>query len=63
MFINLDKPVSHREEDWFQRYKFGKRIASIVSRNMNSNSLTIGIHGKWGQGKTTHEESKENKQN
>ena len=53
MSINLDKPVSHQTEDWFQRYEFGKRIASIVSRNMNSHSLTVAIYGKWGQGKTT----------
>ncbi len=53
MSINIDKPVSHLNEDWFQRYEFAKRIAAIVGRNMNSNSLTVSIYGKWGQGKTT----------
>lgn len=53
MSINIDRPVYYSTEDWFQRYEFAKRIASIVESNKNSNSLTVAIYGKWGQGKTT----------
>src|SRR5690606_30532516 len=51
--VFFDKAVSEEENDRFQRYEFAKRIASIVSIPSDDKSLTIGLYGKWGEGKTT----------
>lgn len=53
MNIHTDTPVSIQSEDCFQRYEFSKRIASIVAKSKNDESLIVGLYGKWGEGKTT----------
>lgn len=48
-----DLPLEDDSRDWFQRSAFANRIAdTIVSRN-DSDSIVVGIYGKWGEGKTT----------
>jgi hypothetical protein len=51
--IQLDKPVSNKNEDHFQRYGFSKRIATIINAGNYPKSLVIGIYGKWGEGKSS----------
>jgi hypothetical protein len=51
--VQLDIPVSKKDEDSFQRYEFSKRIASIINENTFERSLVIGIYGKWGEGKSS----------
>lgn len=53
MTIHTDRPVSIQSEDCFQRYEFSKRIASIVAKSKNDESVIVGLYGKWGEGKTT----------
>ncbi|UKB78635.1 P-loop NTPase fold protein [Chryseobacterium sp. MEBOG07] len=53
MNIYTDKPATLQSEDYFQRYDFSKRIASIVAKPVIDKSLIIGLYGRWGEGKTT----------
>ena len=48
-----DKPVSTETEDYFQRYNFAGRIASIINNTKNGKSVVIGLYGKWGEGKSS----------
>nr|WP_314898257.1 hypothetical protein [uncultured Flavobacterium sp.] len=45
-----DKPASIQSEDYFQRYEFSTRIASIVAKPSIDKSLIIGLYGRWGEG-------------
>ena len=51
--FRLDKPVDEKIDDYFQRYEFSKRIASLINKARFSKSLVIGIYGKWGEGKSS----------
>ena len=48
-----DSPISHDSQDRFQRAIFAKRIAEIVSTGHHPSSLTVGVYGKWGEGKSS----------
>lgn len=50
---NTDKPVSNKEEDFFQRYEFSKRIADSIKSYKNPDGIVFGISGVWGEGKTS----------
>lgn len=50
---NTDKPVDKKEEDFFQRYEFSKRIANSIKSYDNSDCVVFGISGVWGEGKTS----------
>src|ERR1700736_4153223 len=52
-FIRLDKAVDTKEEDYFERYEFSKRIATLINKAKYPTSLVIGIYGKWGEGKSS----------
>lgn len=51
--FRLDSPIDDKKEDYFQRYEFSKRIASLINKGTFSKSLVIGIYGKWGEGKSS----------
>ncbi|WP_338868475.1 P-loop NTPase fold protein [Spirosoma sp. SC4-14] len=51
--MELDKPVADHSSDRFQRYNFAKRIAQTILARPQKDSLTIGLYGKWGEGKTS----------
>ncbi|GAB4243637.1 MAG: hypothetical protein Tsb0034_21540 [Ekhidna sp.] len=51
--IQSDSPVESKREDRFQRFPFAKRIGSLIKNYKKSDSLTIGIYGKWGEGKSS----------
>ena len=52
--LSSDKPISTREEDFLNRKVFAQNISkAIESYEKNSDSLTIGLYGKWGSGKTS----------
>jgi len=64
MYINLqkeylllsnEKPIYSRKEDFLKRRYFADNISNaIVNYNDKDNdSLTIGLYGKWGSGKTS----------
>ena len=50
---NTDKPVNQKEQDFFQRYQFSKRIANSIKAYDNSDCVVFGISGVWGEGKTS----------
>ena len=51
--IQSDSPIVLQEQDKFQRHPFARRIAALIETHFKSDSLTIGIYGKWGEGKTS----------
>lgn len=51
--FNYDNPVIDGARDYFQRYEFSKRIASLIDKSQSGKSLVVGIYGKWGDGKTS----------
>src|SRR5687767_12188388 len=51
--LNSDKPIATQQEDRFQRTKFAKRISTTIIERENSDCITIGLYGAWGEGKTS----------
>lgn len=52
MTFNADQPISSIKQDAFGRAGFAQQIASLCGRR-TSESTIIGLHGKWGEGKTS----------
>jgi predicted KAP-like P-loop ATPase len=48
-----DKPLVSESDDQLNRAPFAERIAKILFDLPNGTGLSIGIHGPWGDGKTT----------
>lgn len=51
--FSADQPVRTKADDYFQRYGFAACIAQVISNRRQSRSLTIGVYGSWGEGKTS----------
>lgn len=51
--INADKPITKNEEDVLGRKKFIESFFDILTSYKDTDSLTIGLYGKWGSGKTS----------
>ncbi|WP_299617492.1 P-loop NTPase fold protein [uncultured Tenacibaculum sp.] len=53
--MNLnDLPIEKNEDDLFNFKHYAKKIQKLIQNNSNnSEPLTIGIYGKWGEGKTS----------
>jgi predicted KAP-like P-loop ATPase len=51
--FSADKPVAAQPEDYFQRYEFARRIARVLAERRDSTSITLGVYGAWGEGKTS----------
>ena len=51
--INADKPITKIDEDILGRQKFVDNLVNIITSYKDTNSLTIGLYGKWGSGKTS----------
>ncbi|MBA4300475.1 MAG: hypothetical protein C0433_10300 [Cyclobacterium sp.] len=51
--VNTDQPISKREDDYFQRYPYAKRIAAVIQGHSSKDSFVVGIYGKWGEGKSS----------
>ena len=48
-----DSPVHKASEDRFSRWSFAERIADVISSRKDPDSITIGLYGTWGEGKTS----------
>ncbi len=48
-----DQPIKDSKADLFGRKAFSKRIANIVANRTEDESIVIGIHAPWGEGKTS----------
>ena len=52
-YILNESPISSEQEDIFNFAHYAKKVNQIVQKNtQRTNPLTIGIYGKWGEGKT-----------
>lgn len=48
-----DQPINNSKTDLFGRKKFAKRISHIIANRTEKESIAIGIHAPWGEGKTS----------
>jgi len=48
-----DRPIDDSSGDRLNRAPFANRVASVLKSLPNGESLVVGIHGPWGDGKTT----------
>jgi hypothetical protein len=51
--FSADAPVSSKAQDKFSRWKFAERVAQVIAKREDSSGLVIGLHGVWGDGKTS----------
>lgn len=51
----VDKPIKSRVEDFLDRKDFADNISNAIMSysDQDNSSLTIGLYGKWGSGKTS----------
>jgi len=48
-----DRPLLSKADDKLNRAPFAERVASVLHRLPKGTGLVVGIHGPWGDGKTT----------
>lgn len=48
-----DRPLSSKTDDKLNRAPFAERVAGVLRELPRGASLVVGIHGPWGDGKTT----------
>ncbi len=48
-----DLPLTSGEQDRLNRAPFAKRVAAVLLASPKGTGLVIGLHGPWGDGKTT----------
>ena len=48
-----DRPLTARDDDRLNRAAFAERVASVLLDLPAGASLVVGLHGPWGDGKTT----------
>jgi hypothetical protein len=48
-----DRPLSSKSDDKLNRAPFAERVAGVLRELPNGAGLVVGIHGPWGDGKTT----------
>lgn len=51
--FNVDKPITTCNEDKLDRTNFVDSLANDIINYKDKESLTIGLYGKWGSGKTS----------
>ena len=51
--FNPDRAIKHSSEDSLNRKGFANLIGEAILKSRRSDSLVIGIIGKWGSGKTS----------
>ncbi|HEX5329792.1 KAP family P-loop NTPase fold protein [Sulfuricurvum sp.] len=51
----VDKPIKSKREDFLDRKDFAENISNAILNysDADNSSLTIGLYGKWGSGKTS----------
>jgi predicted KAP-like P-loop ATPase len=48
-----DQPILSSKEDRFGRKQFAHRIADVIATRDPNSGIVVGIHGPWGEGKTS----------
>lgn len=53
LVYSSDAPIIEISQDVFNRFPFAQRVAKVISNRQDASSIVIGIHGAWGEGKTS----------
>lgn len=48
-----DQPIKNADQDLFGRANFSKRVAQVIANRKEKDSIVIGLHAPWGEGKTS----------
>lgn len=48
-----DRPLSSKNDDMLNRAPFAEHVAGVLRNLPKGSGLVVGIHGPWGDGKTT----------
>ncbi len=51
--MQADQPIQGLSEDRFGRSSFAQRIGQTIANRSDAGSVVVGIHGAWGEGKTS----------
>jgi len=51
--MEADQPIISSSQDRFGRRHFADRIADVIASRESTSGLVVGIHGPWGEGKTS----------
>ena len=51
--ISPDAPIVSAKDDKLGRAPFAKAVAAAIANSVGTDSFVIGIHGKWGSGKSS----------
>src|SRR5438094_9243139 len=51
--MEADQPITSSNQDRFGRKQFAERIADVIATRDSNSGLVVGIHGPWGEGKTS----------
>lgn len=51
--METDQPILKSAQDRFDRKHFAQRIAEVIRTRGDKSGLVVGIHGPWGEGKTS----------
>lgn len=51
--MEADQPIISSSQDRFGRKHFADRIANVIASRESTSGLVVGIHGPWGEGKTS----------
>ncbi|MCP9798310.1 AAA family ATPase [Cyanobium sp. Lug-B] len=51
--FSSDRPLSRKADDKLNRAPFAERVAAVLRGLPKGTGLVVGIHGPWGDGKTT----------
>lgn len=51
--MEADQPIISSNQDRFGRKHFAERVADVIATRESTSALVVGIHGPWGEGKTS----------
>ena len=51
--FRTDQPINTFKEDLLGRHSFAKALAKAILSYDRNDSITIGLFGRWGSGKTS----------
>lgn len=51
--MEADQPITSSNQDRFGRKQFAERIADVIATRDSNTGIVVGIHGPWGEGKTS----------
>jgi predicted KAP-like P-loop ATPase len=49
--VESDQPIQNSSDDKFGRWNFARRVADVIAKRRDPQTIVIGIHAPWGEGK------------